>query len=64
MINNSVDMNWPTIGSQPIDEFNTEGLAGMCFPALFLDGVGDPTITVRQRYITLANAGKKSLNML
>ena len=55
---NSVDVNWPTIGSQPIDEFNTEGLAGMCFPALFLDGVGDPTITVRQRYIALANAGE------
>ena len=29
MINNLADMNWPTIGYQPIDEFNTEGLAGM-----------------------------------
>ena len=64
MTDNSADMNWPTIVYKPIDEFNTEGLVGMCFPDIFLDGVGDPTITVRQRYITLANAGKKSLNML
>ena len=39
-------LNWPTIGSQPIDEFNTEGLASMCFTELFLDGKGDPTMTV------------------
>ena len=32
---NLVDMNWPTIGYQPIDAFNTEGLAVMCFPDFF-----------------------------
>ena len=35
MINNLADMNWPTIGYQPIDEFNTEGLAGMWYPDFF-----------------------------
>ena len=39
-------LNWPTIVSHPIDEFNTEGLASMCFTELFLDGKGYPTTTV------------------
>ena len=44
------------IGSQPINEFNTEGLASMCFTELFLDGKGDPTMTFLRRYVTQANA--------
>ena len=35
MTDNSADMNWPKKVSQPIDEFNTEGLEGMCFPEIF-----------------------------
>ena len=39
-------LNWPMIGSQPIDDFNTKGLDSMYFPELFLDGKRDPTMAV------------------
>lgn len=38
----SIDvMNWPTVGSSPINEYNTEGLFDMAFPTLFLRGEVD-----------------------
>ena len=57
---NNVDghLSWPSIGSQPLNEFNTEGLAAMCFPELFLNGKGDPTVTNRLKDVTLAGAAK------
>ena len=51
-------MSWPSIGSQPLSEFNTQGLATMCFPELFLNGKGDPTVTARLRDVSLAAAAK------
>ena len=35
---------WPSQG-EPVNEYRTEGLASMCYPWLFPDGVGDPTVT-------------------
>ena len=32
-----------TLGSDPLNEFNTEYLASLCFPTLFPDTIGDPT---------------------
>jgi ATP-dependent DNA helicase PIF1 len=34
-------INWPTIGSSPINEYNTEGLFDMAFPTLFPKGEVD-----------------------
>ena len=36
-------MCWPTIGSEPINEYTTPFLATLAFPTLFPDGKGDPT---------------------
>ena len=35
-------MNWPTVDSQPLNEYTTSCLATMAFPTLFPDGKGDP----------------------
>jgi len=51
-------LSWPSIGWQPLDELNMEGLATMCFPELFLDAKGDPTITTRLCDVSLAHAAK------
>ena len=48
----------PSIGFKPIDDFNTPGLASMCFPELFLDGKGYPAHVARLRDNTLANYAK------
>ena len=38
----SIDaMNWPTVGSSPINEYNTVGLFDMAFPTLFPKGEAD-----------------------
>jgi hypothetical protein len=34
-------MNWPIVGSSPINEYNTEGLFDMAFPTLFSRGEAD-----------------------
>ena len=57
MTDNLADMNWPTIGSQPIDKFNTERLSIMWFPEIFY-GVNDISITLWQRGVTMSNTGK------
>lgn len=40
------------IGSEPINEFNTQFLATMAFPTLFPDGKGDPTNSALLRNIS------------
>jgi hypothetical protein len=34
-------LNWPSIGSSPINEYNVEGLFNVAFPTLFLRGEAD-----------------------
>ena len=36
-------MPWPTVDSEPINEYTTPFLATLAFPTLFPDGKGDPT---------------------
>ena len=36
-------VQWPSIGTSPINEFRTPYLASRCFPSLFPDASGDPT---------------------
>ena len=49
-------VQWPTLGSQPINEFDTQHLAAMCFPELFLNGCGDPTNSARLRDVSEKDA--------
>ena len=42
-INGEHPLNWPSNEGDPINEFQTEGLATMAFPTLFPYGKGDPT---------------------
>ena len=51
-------LNWPKIGLQKIDKFNTKGLASICFLEFFLGGKGYPTTTVQQRYFAQENDAK------
>ena len=37
------EVNWPTMGRTPINEFQHPNLATKCFPTLFPTGRGDPT---------------------
>jgi hypothetical protein len=55
---NQNNINWPSVGSEPLNEFTTDNLMVMCFPEMFLDGKGDPTSKVRLRDVTIANAAK------
>lgn len=32
------EMDWPSIGTSPVNEYNTEGLLDMAFPTLFPTG--------------------------
>ena len=43
MINGNNPLCWPSIINQPINEFQTPGLATQAFPTLFPHGTGDPT---------------------
>lgn len=40
---NDEPINWPSVGNQPINEYQTPFLATLAFPTLFPDGKGDPT---------------------
>ena len=40
---NNEHMPWPTVDSEPLNEYLTPFLATLAFPALFPDGRGDPT---------------------
>ena len=51
-------MNWTVIGYQPIDEFNFEGLCGMCFLYLFLNSKGDHKNTFIWRDVSIPNREK------
>ena len=43
-----INIDWPTVNPIPINEFEFDGLASMCFPSLFPNGLGDPTKKSRQ----------------
>ena len=46
-------MTWPTVDSQPLNEYKTQCLATMAFPTLFPDGKGDPTNHALLRDVSL-----------
>ncbi|XP_020897308.2 uncharacterized protein LOC110236158 [Exaiptasia diaphana] len=48
-------VDWPSIESNPVNEFTTHFLATMAFPTLFPDGKGDPTNPCLLRDIPLGN---------
>ena len=58
MINGENPIEWPTIGGEAINEFQTSGLATMAFPTLFPYGKGDPTTKDRQIEVQQADAFK------
>ena len=45
-------LDWPTLGSTPLNEYVTPFLATMAFPTLFPDGKGDPTNPATIRNVT------------
>lgn len=49
-------INWNPINETPIDEFNCDGLASMCFPKLFILGNADPTKKSRLQEVTETEA--------
>ena len=51
-------LQWPNIANQPINEFNTPGLATQSFPTLFPFGNGDPTCLDRCRPVSLTESFK------
>lgn len=51
--NDSNHLPWPTVGSEPLNEYVTPYLATMAFPTLFPDGKGDPTNPSLRRDIPL-----------
>ena len=57
----SIDaMNWPTVGSSPINEYNTVGLFDMAFPTLFPKGEAD-WLQPRMRNVHLHEYAKNLL---
>ena len=54
-------MSWPTVDSEPINEYTTPFLATMSFPTLFPDGKGDPTNPSLYRDIQLGDKIKHLL---
>lgn len=58
MIDGEDPLDWPTISRQPVNEFQTPGLATMAFPTLFPYGKGDPTIKDHEIEVTLADSFK------
>lgn len=58
-INGTDPLDWPQIDGQPINEFQTPGLASMAFPTLFPYGAGDPTNPARHRVVDLTKAFKQ-----
>lgn len=61
IVNGQDPLDWPTIAGQPINEFQTPGLATMAFPMLFPYGKGDPTTKDRLIEVTLADCFKHLL---
>lgn len=51
-------LEWPAIENQPINEFRTQYLATMSFPALFPYGTGDPTFPGRSRAVSITDGFK------
>ncbi|CAN0181071.1 unnamed protein product, partial [Laminaria digitata] len=49
---------WPDMEDCPLNEFKTQGLCTLCFPALFPYGKGDPTDVARRNKVTNAEAFK------
>lgn len=45
--------DWPSRGSEPLNEYTTPFLATMAFPTLFPDGQGDPTNPSIRRNVSL-----------
>ena len=56
--NGNSPLNWPNIGIQPINEFQTPYLATVFIPTLFPYGTGDPTNPGRQRPVSLTDGFK------
>ena len=54
-------MSWPTVDSEPINEYTTPFLATMAFPTLFPDGKGDPTNPSLYRHVQLGERIKHLL---
>ena len=57
-IKNSLDcskVDWPSVDSQPFNEYTTGFLVTFAFPTLFPDGKGDPTNPCLQRDISFGN---------
>ena len=52
---------WPEIEDTPLNEFKTQGLCTLCFPALFPCGRGDPTHVARRQKVTNAEGFKHLL---
>ena len=57
-INGQDPLAWPDVSGEPMSEFSVEGLASLCFPALFPYGRGDPTCKARRREVSLREAFK------
>lgn len=51
----SEKINWPSIETEPLNEYTTPFLATMAFPTLFPDGKGDPTNPSIQRDVTFSS---------
>lgn len=49
-------INWNPISETPINEFDCDGLASMCFPKLFILGNADPTKKSRLQEVTETEA--------
>ena len=46
-------MDWPRVGLQLFNKFDTKHLVAMSFPDIFMDGKTDPTNKVRRRYVSV-----------
>ena len=57
-INGQDPLAWPDVSGEPMSEFSVEGLASLCFPALFPYGRGDPMCKARRREVSLSEAFK------
>ena len=50
---NPPPVDWPRVGLQPFNKFDTKHLVAMSFPDIFMDGKTDPTNKVRRRYVSV-----------
>ena len=51
-------LQWPSLGANGLNEFQTDGLASKVFPTLFPYGQGDPTCRARCHKVSLTDAFK------